>query len=297
MSVNCQQPPNARTRSATDIFEWNPKAFQDLVNLYVAWGSSAGKELPNCQEFDQLFAGNKTWISPFALPNGLAVSDIVKSCKDLAENLTWHSGSLTAGNYIYPFYSASHDVQFAGFVWTAAGGASEFEKFFGLQQYDFQILTVMEPAMGGESIYLAKDSFWPAANGSVPDSVTTLAHQYASLMGGDCNKFPDLFGKENRYVAVSGGDHHYEGTEELISYCQEMVSEWTKYIYKIDHVSYTVTPPRNETNYVAFTWMRMGLYKGIAKSQQLLTEMGIENEDPIPEIKIGGAFDYFEINT
>lgn len=273
---------------------WNPTAFEELVQTYVSWGSMPGKEMPDCSSFDMLFTGNKTWISPFAVPDGLAIFDIQKTCKLLAQNLTWHSGALTPGNYIYPFYSGSQDVQFAGFVWTAAGSASEFETFFGRKEYDFKVLSVLEPD-NSDHIYLAKDSFWPEGNGEPPETVKTLVTQYASLMGGDCKKFPSLFGTENRYVAVSGDGHRYEGTEELTAYCNMLMSSWTEYVYKIDHVSYGVGTHGNEINYVAFTWMRIGLYKGEAKTQLLLTEMGIESESPVPEIRIGGAFDYFEI--
>ena len=219
----------------------------------------------------------------------MAVLDVEKTCKMLAQNLSWHSGSLTAGNYIYPFYRASLELKFAGFVWAAAGGASEFETFFSRQEYSFQVLSVLEPEGDGKAIYLAKDSFWPEGNGEPPAGVKTLVNQYASLMGGDCKKFPVLFDKENGYIAVSGDDIPYRGTTELISFCEVVMAQWAKYVY---HVSYGVNSTHdNEINYVAFTWMR----KGKAKTQLLLTEMGIESEAPLQELKIGGAFDYSEI--
>jgi hypothetical protein len=273
----------------------NLSFLQKVVEAYVSWGSLPGKEHPNCSSFDELFTGNKTWISPFAVPNGLAEFDVAKTCNMLAQNLSWHSGSLTAGNYVYPFYNGSHEVEFAGFVWTAAGGASEFETFFGRQEYNFQILSVLQPEANGKAIYLAKDSFWPVGNGEPPAAVRTLVDQYASLVGGDCNKFPDLFGKENRYVAVSGNNHRFEGTAELVSFCNMVMSSWTEYVTQIDHVSYGVSTHDNEVNYIAFTWMRMGLYKGETRTLLLLTEMGVENEAPTQTLKISGAFDYFEV--
>lgn len=275
---------------------WNPQLMLETVQTYVTWGSSEGTVMPDCSRFDDIFFLNKTWMSPFAVPNGYVIFYIEKSCKELEENLTWHSGSLEAGHYVYPFYYGQDTRPYrVAFVWTAVG-SSNYRQIFGLKNYDFTIISTFQ-LFNETAVILGKDIFWPESKEEVPETITTMIQQYMSLMDGDCKKFPELFWEDYGSISPSGSSDGFFGTKGLTAYCEKMMYEWSSYVYHLHHVTYSVSIYNDEINEVAFTWTRTGLHMGEVRTDEVLTEFSLQVDDtPFKAVKISTAYDFFQPN-
>lgn len=276
---------------------WNPELTLETIETYIAWGSLGGALTPNCSRFDAIFFEKRTWVGPFAVPNGYVVSDIEESCTELAENISWHGGSLEAGSYIYPFYYEQSTRPYkVGFVWTAVG-ASNYREIFGLKNYDFTIISSLQ-FYNDTAIFMAYDFFWPESKNEVPDSITTMIEQYMSLMDGDCKTFPQMFWKDDGAISPSGSKQDFFGLKGVTAYCDMMMYEWSSYVYHLHHVTYSVS--RNEdvnvVDKVFFTWTRTGLHLGVVRTDEVLSELSLlaDDDSPLKALKIAVAYDYFQ---
>lgn len=284
-----------QTPRSTDV-HWDPQQMLDTIQTYVAWGSRNGNLMPDCSRFDGVFFGNKSWISPFAVPNGYVILEIEKSCKDLSENLTWHSGSLEAGNYVYPFYyEGSTDRPYrVAFVWKATGGAS-YREMFGLKEYDFSVISTIQ-LYNETAMFLAQDIFWPGDK-TIPDTITSMISQYMSFLDGDCKKFPEIFWEEYGSVSLSGSPGYF-GPKELTVYCDKMMYEWNPYFHQLHDITFSVGPYDSVVSEVAFTWTRTGLYLGKVRSEDVLTVFDLLTDNtPLKSLKISEATEYFQPHT
>ena len=274
--------------------QWDPQEMLETIQTYVAWGSPDGNLMPDCSRFDGIFFGNKSWVSPFAVPTGYVILEIEKSCKELSENLTWHSGALEAENYIYPFYyEGSTDRPFrVAFVWTAIGGAS-YREMFGLKEYDFSVISTIQ-FYNETAMFMARDIFWPGGKNHVPDTILSMVSQYVSFLDGDCKKFPELFWEDYGSISPSGSTEYF-GSKELTSYCDKMMYEWKTYFHHLHDITYSVSPYDNTVSEVAFTWTRTGLHLGQVRSEEVLTEFDLlADNTPLKLLKISGATEYFQ---
>lgn len=268
----------------------------ETVQNYISWGSSEGELLPQCSHFASIFYGNKSWLSPFVYPSGFVSGPVEESCEILARNLTWHSGSLNPGDYIYPLYAPGNEKKLfrIGFVWTAIGQSSYFREVFGHKAYNYTIMTSML-VHNETAIIIGNDLFYPPANNTVPDDITKLIARFLSFLEGDCKRFQDLFWNDHCFVSQSGLKDEYWDSDGLTAYCERMMFEWSEYVYKVHHVTYTVSRYSPYIEDVVFTWTRTGVYRGKVTTNEILTDMGIMMGDgPVPEIKISAFYNYFE---
>ncbi|XP_062520757.1 uncharacterized protein LOC134195699 [Corticium candelabrum] len=272
---------------------WNPQTMLLTIQSYVAWGSPDGQLMPDCEAFDAIFTGNKTWESPFVVPYGFAMIDIEKYCKELAQNITWHSGKLETGNVVYPLYYGQTDTKpyRVAFVWNAIGESS-YREIFGLKQYDFTIVSTVQ-FYNETAIFTGKDIFWPQSQGDVPDVLMTMINQYISFMQGDCTKYLDLWDKYG-YIQPSGSDGFY-GTDNILSYCSKMMYEWSSYTYHLHDVTFSVFSYTGVINEVAFTWTRTGLHLGEVRTDEVMTELYLfQDNTPLKTLKISSSTEYFQ---
>ena len=274
---------------------WNPQEMLSTIQTYIAWGSPEGKPMPDCKAFDSAFFGNKTWRSPFVVPGGFVIFEIEKYCNGLAENLTWHSGRLEAGNFVYPLYYGLRDPRpyKVAFVWAAVGESVSYRDVLGLKRYNFTIISTMQ-FYNETAIFIGEDIFWPESNGEVPDVLMTMINQYMSFTDGDCNKFPEIFQDKYGLIQPSGSDDVF-GTAEIVRYCDEMRYKWTSYTYRLHDVTFSVSTYNGLVDNVAFTWTRTGVYLDEVRTDEIMTELNIYQDDtPLKDLRIGSAYDFFQ---
>jgi hypothetical protein len=288
--TNAAMPPTAHPTPDAKILE--------TVETYISWGSSSGKTMPDCDRFMSVFGVNRTWASPFT-GSEFYVYDVQKSCKQLAQNLSWHAASLEAGNYLYPFYTQNSNYMWKiGFVWTAVGGANGWSTVLNLQEYNMEIITTLWFQVYPDNvsyIFMANDLFWPTAGPAFPVELKDMVDSYVSFLGGDCKTWSQLFWLDVGMVTVSGDDTEYFGPTQLTEYCSKMVYMWSSYVHNVHHMTYSVDNYSGKVNYVAFTWTRTGVCEGKVRTDEVLTVFEVQpDKTPTEDLKISTATEYFQ---
>lgn len=167
ITISCINADRQHLEAPTPIHPEPDDAILEIVENYISWGSSSGKEMPDCTQFQSIFGVNRTWESPFTASEFYAY-DIEKACQQLAQNLSWHAASLEPGDYLYPFYTPrwGQNMWQVAFVWSAVGGANGWSEVLKLKEYDFKIITTLWFQIYPNNvsyIFRAADIFWPAA--------------------------------------------------------------------------------------------------------------------------------------
>jgi hypothetical protein len=268
------------------------------AKTYISWGSSEGKKLPDCAQFQSVFGVNRTWESDFT-GSEFFVNDVEFTCQHLAKNISWHIGELTAGNYLYPFYTQGNTKMWKlGFAWTAVGVAKEGLEVLHFKEYNFKIISTLWLQVYPNNvsyIFVASDYFWLKAGSIFPTPLKNIIDNYTSYFGGNCKTWAELFLRDIGMVTVSGENKEYFGPTQLTEYCSKMVYTWNQYIHNIHHMTYSVDYYSGNVDNVAFTWTRTGLYLGRVRTDEVLTVFRFRpGETPPDNLKIFTADNYFQ---
>lgn len=289
--------PNAAVRPSSETWisreQLDENSLLATVERYIAWGSAEGTLMPDCDRFAHLFGPNGSWISPFAVPNGYTILEVEKTCNELIENLTWHSASLTAGKHLYPFYNQDRKLERVAFGWRAVGASKSYREFFKRKEYDFAILSTLT-LYNETTLFNGNDISWPYSEGTTPPELLKLIDGYVMFQNGDCKEFPGIFWRKFGPVVLSGGGDYFE-SQQLSEYCYKMLADWSTYIYHIHSVSYSVSGYTGVVDRMAFTWSRTGIYKGLTRTENVLTVFSITMDDtPAKQLTIDDSTEFFD---